>query len=320
MQSESATRFSLDAKGEELFLIYLKNIFFTIITAGVYFFWAKVNTQKFIHRHLVFQGQRFDYHGTGKENFIGFLKGMGILILGLGIYFGLFFLAAKLGLWATILVAILFYSAMLLAIPYITIGSRKYFLSRTSFNNIRFRFTGKVLQLVRLFVPNALLTLVTLGFYTPWFINKTEKFFIDHSHLGNANFQYDGIGKELFFIYLKGFFFTLITAGIYSFWFHANLHNYYWNHTKFQGIPFRSELRPGAIFVNMLMSIVLVFFTLGIGIPWAYLRSIRMITNSLSLESAPNLSAIQSVKDPSASALADGLQEAGEAISSVFGN
>ncbi|EQA63304.1 hypothetical protein [Leptospira alexanderi] len=28
MQSESATQFSLDARGEELFIIYLKNIFF----------------------------------------------------------------------------------------------------------------------------------------------------------------------------------------------------------------------------------------------------------------------------------------------------
>ncbi|MCG6168610.1 DUF898 domain-containing protein [Leptospira sp. FAT2] len=320
MQSESATRFTLDAKGEELFLIYLKNIFFTIITAGIYFFWAKVNTQKFLHRHISFQGQRFDYHGTGKENFIGFLKGIGIMIAAGAVYAGLFYIASKLGVWALAILIILLYSVLLLAIPYIIIGSRKYFLSRTSFNNIRFRFSGKVVPLVKLFVPNALLSLVTLGFYSAWFINKLEKFFIEHSHLGNANFSYDGKGKELFVLYVKGFFFTLITAGIYSFWFHANLHNYYWNHTKFQGISFRSDLKPGAIFVNMLMSIVLVFFTLGIGIPWAYLRSIRMIMNSLSLETAPDLSGIKSVKDPDASALADGLHEAGEAISSVFGN
>lgn len=320
MQSEPANRFLLDAKGEELFLIYLKNIFFTIITAGIYYFWAKVNTQKFIHRHLVFQNQRFDYHGTGKENFIGFLKGMGIIALVVLVSVGLFFLASKLGLWATILLTLILYSAILLAIPYVAIGSRRYFLSRTSFNNIRFRFSGKVRHLVKLFVPNALLCLVTIGIYSPWFYNKLEKFFLEHSHLGNADFQYHGKGKDLFFIYLKGFFLTPLTAGIYLFWFGANLHNYFWNHAKFQEISFRSELKGGTLFLNAFVSIFLVLFTLGIGIPWAYIRSLRILTNALSLESAPNLSAIQSVKDPYASALADGLQEAGEAISSVFGN
>ncbi|PJZ55483.1 YjgN family protein [Leptospira barantonii] len=320
MMPESANRFSLDAKAEELFLIYLKNIFFTIITAGVYYFWAKVNTQKFVHRHLSFQNQRFDYHGTGKENFIGFLKGMGILLLFGLVFAGLFYIAGKLGLWATILFTLLLYSSILLAIPYISIGSRRYFLSRTSFNNIRFRFTGKVRHLVSLFIPNALLSLVTLGIYSPWFYNKLEKFFIEHSHLGNADFQYHGKGKELFFIYLKGIFFTPFTAGIYLFWFEANLHNYFWNHTKFQEISFRSELKGGTVFLNAFISIVLVVFTLGIGIPWAYLRSMRIFTEALSLESSPNLGAIQSVKDPYANALADGLHEAGEAISSVFGN
>ncbi|WP_125179568.1 DUF898 family protein, partial [Leptospira ellisii] len=82
MQTETENRFAVDAKGEELFLIYLKNIFFTIITIGIYYFWAKVNTQKFLFRHVSFRGQRFDYHGTGKENFIGFLKGMGIVLAG----------------------------------------------------------------------------------------------------------------------------------------------------------------------------------------------------------------------------------------------
>ncbi|XDD51348.1 YjgN family protein [Leptospira sp. WS92.C1] len=318
MQSESTNRFTIDAKGEELFLLYLKNIFFTIITLGVYYFWAKVNTQKFLHRHLSFQGYRFDYHGTGKENFIGFLKAIGIILVGALTLGGIFFLASKLGVWAIAIVGISFYAGILCAIPYIIIGSRRYFLSRTSFNNIRFRFTGNIKDLIRIFIPNALLTAVTLGIYSAWFTNKLEKFFIEHSHLGNADFQYDGQGKELFFIYLKGIFFTIITAGIYSFWFQANVHNYFYNHTRFQNIRFRSDLQGGKIFTNTLISMGIILFTLGIGIPWAYLRFLKLITDSLSLESSPNLSSIQSVRDPYSNALADGLQEAGEAISSVF--
>ncbi|MBM9577022.1 DUF898 family protein [Leptospira sp. 201903070] len=319
MQNENQ-KFSIDAKGEDLFLIYLKNIFFTLITFGVYYFWAKVNTQKFVHRHVLFQGQRFDYHGTGKENFLGFIKGLGLIILGALVAGGIYFLASLLGIWAKVIVTIALYMGLLCIIPYVVIGSRRYFLGRTSFNNIRFRFSGRVEELIRIFIPSALLSAVTLGIYSAWFINRMEKFYIEKSHLGNANFQYDGNGKDLFFIYLKGIFLTPLTAGIYLFWFHANVHNYIWNHTKFQGIPFRSELKGGTVFINGLISIVLVFFTLGIGVPWAYLRGLRILTDSLYLESAPDLSSIQSIKDPNASALADGLSEASEAIGSIFGN
>ncbi|AOP34707.1 hypothetical protein A0128_13100 [Leptospira tipperaryensis] len=319
MQNENQ-KFSIDAKGEDLFLIYLKNVFFTFITFGVYYFWAKVNTQKFVHRHVLFQGQRFDYHGTGKENFIGFIKALGIIVLGSLFAAGIYYVASLLGTWARALVTIALYIGILCVIPYVIIGSKRYFLSRTSFNNIRFRFSGKVDELIKIFIPNALLSVVTLGIYSPWFINLLEKFRIEKSHLGNADFQYDGNGKDLFFIYLKGIFFTPFTAGIYFFWFHANVHNYVWNHTKFQGISFRSELRGGTVFVNSLIAIVLVFFTLGIGVPWAYLRGLRIVIQSLTLDSAPDLSSIQSVRDPNASALADGISEASEAIGSIFGN
>ncbi|MBM9500434.1 DUF898 family protein [Leptospira sp. 201903071] len=319
MQNENQ-KFSIDAKGEDLFLIYLKNIFFTLITFGVYYFWAKVNTQKFVHLHVLFQGQRFDYHGTGKENFIGFIKGLGLMIVGALFAGGIYFVASLFGIWAKVAVTVALYAGLLCVIPYVVIGSRKYFLSRTSFNNIRFRFNGKVEELLKIFIPGALLTAVTFGIYSAWFINRLEKFYIEKSHLGNADFQYEGNGKELFFIYLKGILFTPFTAGIYFSWFHANVHNYVWNHTKFQGISFRSELRGGTVFLNGLISIVLVFFTLGIGVPWAYLRGLRIITDSLYLESAPDLSSIQGVKDPKASALADGISEASEAIGSIFGN
>ncbi|TGK19068.1 YjgN family protein [Leptospira stimsonii] len=319
MQNENQ-KFSTDAKGEELFLIYLKNIFFTLITFGIYYFWAKVNTRKFVHRHVLFQGQRFDYHGTGKENFIGFLKGLGLILAGTIFVGGIYYIASLIGTWARFIVIIAVYLGLLYVIPYVSVGSRRYFLSRTSFNNIRFRFNGKVNELVKVFIPGALLSIVTLGIYSAWFINHLEKFYIEKSHLGNSDFQYEGNGKKLFFIYLKGIFFTPFTAGIYFFWFHANVHNYFWNHTKFQGISFRSELKGGTVFLNSLIAIFLVFFTLGIGVPWAYLRGLRILLESLTLESAPDLSSIQSVRDPNASALADGITEASEAIGSIFGN
>ncbi|TGK34895.1 DUF898 family protein [Leptospira gomenensis] len=317
MQTEN--RFAVDAKGEELFLIYLKNIFFTIITIGIYYFWAKVNTQKYLFRHVSFQGQRFDYHGTGKENFIGFVKGIGIVLAVAALLAGIYWLAFQIGTAAVVVVTLSVYAGFLCVIPYLSIGSRRYFLSRTSFNNVRFRFTGSVTELLKIFIPGAFLSAITFGIYSAWFSNKLDRFFTAHTHLGNADFSYEGQGKELFKIYLKGILLLIPTAGIYSFWLGANLHNYYWNRVKFQGISFRSDLKGGTLLWNAFVSTALILFTLGIGIPWAYLRSLRMIVQSLSLENSPDLASIRSVKDPGASALADGIQEAGEAFNSVFG-
>ncbi|PKA03821.1 DUF898 family protein, partial [Leptospira ellisii] len=223
------------------------------------------------------------------------------------------------GKFAVILVSISFYAGLLCVIPYLTIGSRRYFLSRTSFNNVRFRFTGTVTELVKIFVPGAFLSAITLGIYSPWFVNKLDRFFTEHTHLGDADFRYEGQGKELFKIYLKGILLMIPTVGIYSFWFGANLHNYYWNRSKFQGISFRSDLKGGTLLKNAFVATGLILFTLGIGIPWAYLRSLRILIQSISLENSPDLTAIRSVKDSGASPLADGIQEAGEAFNSVFG-
>ncbi|MEM8813756.1 MAG: DUF898 family protein, partial [Pseudomonadota bacterium] len=51
----------------ELFKIYLQNIVFTVLTLGVYRFWARVRNRRFHYLHTEFAGGRFDYHATGRE-------------------------------------------------------------------------------------------------------------------------------------------------------------------------------------------------------------------------------------------------------------
>src|SRR3974377_559745 len=60
--------------GGSLFGIHLVNTFLTIITLGIYYFWAKVRVRRYLLSESEFEGDRFAYHGTGQELFIGFLK------------------------------------------------------------------------------------------------------------------------------------------------------------------------------------------------------------------------------------------------------
>ena len=72
---ETDLNFDFKGKGSDLFFIYIVNILLTIVTLGIYSFWARVNVTKFIYQHIFFKGHSFDYHATGWEKFIGFCSG-----------------------------------------------------------------------------------------------------------------------------------------------------------------------------------------------------------------------------------------------------
>ncbi|MGH2399196.1 MAG: DUF898 family protein, partial [bacterium] len=70
--------------GGTLFGIYLRNILLTLITLGVYYFWAKTRTRTYLVSQCEFERDRFAWHGTGKELFKGALR---LLAVGLPIAF-----------------------------------------------------------------------------------------------------------------------------------------------------------------------------------------------------------------------------------------
>ena len=71
-----------------LFPIALMNLFLTIITFGIYRFWAKTNVRKYLWSQTHLDGEPFEYTGTGGELFMGFLIVFFIFILPLMIGFG----------------------------------------------------------------------------------------------------------------------------------------------------------------------------------------------------------------------------------------
>jgi uncharacterized membrane protein YjgN (DUF898 family) len=75
------TRFSYHGTGGSLLVLQLKNALLTIVTLGIYSFWAKNNVRKFHYENTEVDGERFEYHGTGGELFRGALKAFGLIFL-----------------------------------------------------------------------------------------------------------------------------------------------------------------------------------------------------------------------------------------------
>ena len=335
-----------DGPWSDLFGIYLQNVALTVLTLGIYRFWAKVRTRRFHYQHTSFaagfppetavtpdsvEGSdeagldqqliegRFDYHATGTEKFVGFLKGLLILAPLVG------------GLWwwrgwlssrqdpeiASVAVAYGFMFSIYLLRPLILVGSQRFNLSRTSWNSLRWRFTGKVWDAYKLYLRDSALMLVTFGIYWSWHAVRVRDFRLRNSKLGDAGFEFHGTGSELFKINFFGTMVTYITLGIYSPWFYAKRRNFFVEETRFMGKRWKSDLTGRQVLGVGGTGALVTFLTLGFGLPWAITRWRRMLAHSTYYRARVPGDELASIEGVAASSSIEGLGEAGELLGEI---
>lgn len=143
---------------KEFFWLYVKGIFLTILTLGIYGFWFQIELRKYILSHLRFGDLSFDFKGTGKTFFWINFKFFILFYLTLGIY----------SFW--------YYKELLsFYINNITVTQN----GKTQ--NLKFNMNvSDVFQLVFI---NGLLFIFTLGLATPWIIIRTLKFLFKFSEV-----------------------------------------------------------------------------------------------------------------------------------------
>lgn len=307
------------AKGEDLFVLFLKNMLLTVITLGIYQFWAKVNVTRFLYQSTFFENDSFDFHGTGKEKFFGFLKGLVLISIIIGIFYlinlGLTKLMGESGI---IVLVIIVYILILLISPILVIGKEKYRLSRSSYRNLRFGFGGHVKPFLIFNIKGFLLCVVTLGIYIPWFVFDYKKFLINSTRYGSTYFILENANRnEYAKMRLIGFLLTVLTFGVYSFWLNAKTEKYIWDHTTLQGKKLQCSLKGDDLFLNYIICMLIIMFTFGIGIAWAIVRTHNTILTSIGLEEDIDFTVIQAEFDTKASALADGFNEAADFLDTL---
>jgi len=65
-----------------------------------------------------------------------------------------------------------------------------------------FTFGGRLGNFMSLFIGNLLLTIITLGIYSPWFMTNMYRFFAKNATYDDQNFEFKGKGSDLFVIIL----------------------------------------------------------------------------------------------------------------------
>ena len=163
-------RLNFKGKGGELFVTFLVGMILTGITFGIYAPWFSCKLQKWINNNIeIYEdgtelvGQA-DFVGTGGELFVVNLVGMLLTMITFGIYF-----------------------------PWFQVNLVKFNTHNTRINvkgrTIVPKFSGTGGELFVEFLVGYLLTLVTLGIYSPWWAVKLMKFNIN-------NLSFEDVGQS----------------------------------------------------------------------------------------------------------------------------
>jgi uncharacterized membrane protein YjgN (DUF898 family) len=80
-EAPGSRAFQFYGTAETLFPIFIRNLLLSIVTLGVYSFWARSEFRRYLLSHLELAGERFEYHGTGRELFRGFLRALPVLVV-----------------------------------------------------------------------------------------------------------------------------------------------------------------------------------------------------------------------------------------------
>ena len=300
-------RLSYHGKGSEFFGIVIVNWLLTAITLGFYYPWAKARKLQYLYGTTEFNESRFSFHGTGREMFKGFLKA----ILIFAIVFGIFFLF----IWMQMpgLAILLFYGGLLCILPLAIHGSYRYRMSRTSWRGIRFGYRGDRTELFLLFFKWIFFTIITFGIYGAWMSINLRNYVLSRVRFGNMNFFYKGDGGDYFWLNFKGYFLTIITIGIYSFWWYKSLFDYYVNHLTLndgeRNIRFRSKATGGEIFGLLIVNLLIIIVTLGLGYAWVVMRTLNYIFNHIEMEGDIDLDKISQTEANYSDATGDDLTD-----------
>lgn len=193
-----------------LFKLILKTGFLTVITLGIYRFWAKARVRRYYWSAVQPGGHGFEYLGTGMEKFIGFL----IAVVFLALYLGLFQLLltfASIAFMSEIAINLSFL-AVLPLIFYAAYRARRYILARTRWRGIRFGAEPAAIGYALRAMGYTVLSIITLGIMFPYQTFKLEKYATDRTWYGDMKLEQGGKWTMLLKVWLIAL--AIIVLGI----------------------------------------------------------------------------------------------------------
>ena len=265
----------------DLIVLLLKNAILTILTLGIYFPFAKTNIRQFFWAHTEIDGHALEYTGQGME----LLKGYIFAALYFGVFAGLQALLANVAPAFAGILTLVYFLVTVCIVPYAVFGSHCYKMTRTKLRGIPFQVKKEGRwRFIKTFIKMALITLFTFGLATPWFLMAINREKWANTYYGPYHFKYTGEGTDFFILKILEGLLTGISAGLLFPYAHAKVLRYHAENMSLGDLPFKLNLSGWDLFVLYFKNILIVIFTLGLGLPWLIILNARFLITKLEVQ------------------------------------
>jgi uncharacterized membrane protein YjgN (DUF898 family) len=283
----------------EYFRIWIVNLFFTLITLGIYSAWAKVRKKRYFYGSTRIDGDSFDYFGSPKA----ILKGRIVAVL--------LFLSYAFASELYPASKFAFIGVFVLALPWLVVRTLAFNARNSAYRGLRFDFEATPREAVPIYLGMPLLVVMTGGLAYAWFAARNKSFVVSHHALGTTRFDCDLRGMDFFKVYLlaglmliaffvpfgmlMNFMMTkaelpenlewasLVISAVLMYAVYAMVYSYVqartlnllWNGASGPGLRFASTLKARAMMRIYIGNLLAIVATVGLLIPWAVIRTLR---------------------------------------------
>lgn len=285
--------FEFSGSGLEYFKIWLVNTILSILTLGIYSAWAKVRRKKYIYGSARLNGAGFEYLADP----VKILKGRLIAFVFLVIYSML--------TESFPLISFFFSLGFMALVPWIVVRALAFNARNSALRNIRFGFSGSVMDSAKAFVLWPLLVPLTLGILAPYAYYRQRKFIVENHSYGSTRFAFSATARDYYRLFLSAFVPIILGLGLvvaaafvlpplavlaglalylYLFAFYSvKTTNLQFNSSQLAAHRFKASLKIKEYLALVVTNSLATALTLGLFHPWARIRTLRYHLSRLSL-------------------------------------
>jgi uncharacterized membrane protein YjgN (DUF898 family) len=304
--SPRTVRPEFTGSAREYFRIWIVNLFFTLVSLGVYSAWAKVRKKRYFYGCTRLDGDSFDYFASPKTILKGRLVAVALFLV--------YAFAAE--LWPMSIFG--FWAVFLVALPWLVVRSLAFNARNSAWRGLRFDFTATKGQAARMYIGFPLLIVLTAGLAYPWFMARQKAFVVSHHALGTTRFGCQvSVGSFYGTYVLAGLLLAVILVPVvflgslavaqwklpanlawipvvamvglmylayalaYAY-VQARIANLTWKGSFAPGVRFGSELEGGKLARLYIGNVLAAAASAGLLIPWAVVRTLRYRLQCLS--------------------------------------
>ena len=219
-QTGGESAFGFTGSWREYAPIAFTNLLLTIVTLGVYTFWARARTRRYLWSRTRFIDDRLEWTGTGMELFIGYLIALVCFVLPLGLIQLLtqgVLMRGHQG--AAILIAMLVYLLLMYVVGIAKFRALRYRLSRTFWHGIRGGSDDQGFAYGWSYFWRTIVGYLALGLMVPWSMTNLWNRRWNAMSFGPMRFHATArwenvIGRYLIFYFSPAFIFLIGGIGI----------------------------------------------------------------------------------------------------------